>query len=159
MSPERQQLIVEPPIRFVLQRILTLSKRMHRVEPVVRFISDRLIVLEIKVIDRYVPDRVLLFWMRLLDYHVPRKAIEVVIDEVDRHIPPRVRSSLIAAADDYLPDTAASSRKVSTVIAGVGKYVPDRIIPEDSLDNWSKLKLRFHIPTLLSRGQAGSRKD
>jgi hypothetical protein len=159
MSSDRQPLVFEPPVRFVLERVLSLTRRTNRLEPPVRFVSERLIGLQVKAVDRYVPDRLLLFYMKLLDNHVPPKAIDVVIDELDKHLPPKVRSSLIAVADEYLPDSAASSRKVSAVIAGVGKYVPDRVIPQESMDNWSKLKLRFHIPTLLSRGQADSRKD
>jgi hypothetical protein len=45
----------------------------------------------------------------------------------------------------------ASSRKVSAVISAVYKYVPDRIIPPESAEEWSNVKTKFHIPTLLSR--------
>jgi hypothetical protein len=94
----------------------------------------------------------------MLDNHVPPKAIDGVISGIDK-LPPKVRSSLITAIDEYDPDTAASSRKVSAVIAGVYKYVPDRIIPPESVEDWSNVKAKFHIPTLLSRGQSNSRKD
>ena len=116
-----------------------------------KIISRIVITIEVKLVDLFVPDRVLLFFMNTLDKRVPPKAIDTVIDEVDKHVPKRVRSSLISAADEYVPDTAASSRKVSTVVAGVGKYVPDRIIPPDSAQGWAKIKAKFNIPTLLSR--------
>jgi hypothetical protein len=120
--------------------------------------SERVISLEVKTVDRYVPDRLLLFYLNALDNRVPPKAIDGVINRLEK-LPPKVRSSLITAADEYVPDTAASSRKVSAVIAGVYKYVPDRIIPPESIEDWSNVKTKFHIPTLLSRGQSNSRKD
>jgi hypothetical protein len=112
----------------------------------------------VKAVDKYVPDRLLLFYLNMLDKHVPPKAIDGVISGIDK-LPPKVRSSLITAIDEYDPDTAASSRKVSAIIAGVYKYVPDRIIPPESAEDWSNVKMKFHIPTLLSRGQSNSRKD
>ena len=145
---------LEIPVRFVLPRSPRLIRKGYRFEPPIRFLSERLILLQVKILDRYVPDRVLLFSMNVLDKYVPSKAIDVVFEEVEKRVPSKVVSSLITAADELVPDSAASSRKFSTVVAGVGKYVPDRIIPEDSQDSWSKLKLKFHIPTLLSRGQA-----
>ena len=158
MSSERQIGIFEPPIRFVSNRLIALSKRTSRLEPPVRFVSGRLLTIYVKAVDRYVPDRLLLFSINILDKHIPPKAIDVVIDEVDKHVPPRVRSSLITAAEELVPDSAASSRKVSAVLAGVGKYIPDRIIPPESFDSWVNLKMKFHIPTLLSRGQDDLRK-
>ena len=128
------------------------------VESSIKSISERVISLEVKTVDRYVPDRLLLFYLNALDKHVPPKAIDRVISGLDK-LPPKVRSSLITAADEYVPDTAASSRKVSAVIAGVYKYVPDRIIPPESVEDWSNVKTKFHIPTLQSRGQSNSHKD
>jgi hypothetical protein len=106
------------------------------------------------MVDRFVPDRMLLFYLNTLDKHVPSKAIDGIINGLDK-LPPKMRSSLIAAADEYVPDTVASSRKVSAVIAGVGKYVPDRIIPSESAENWSNVKTKFHIPTMLSKEGRG----
>ena len=128
------------------------------VESSIKSISERVISLEVKTVDRYVPDRLLLFYLNALDKRVPPKAIDGVISGLDK-LPPKVRSSLITAADEYVPDAAASSRKVSAVIAGVYKYVPDRIIPPESIEDWSNVKTKFHIPTLLSRGQSNSGKD
>lgn len=159
MSSQGQKFLPEPPARFVLKRVLSLTRRTNRLEPPVRFVSERVLSLQVKVIDRYVPDRLLLFYMRLLDEHVPPKAIDIVIDELDRHVPPRIRSSFIAAADELVPDSAANSRKVSAVLAGIGKYIPDRIIPPESTDNWASLKTKLHIPTLLSRGQSDPDKE
>jgi hypothetical protein len=134
------------------------KKKKSAVESSIRSISERVISLEVKTVDRYVPDRLLLFYLNALDKRVPPKAIDGVISGLDK-LPPKVRSSLITAADEYVPDAAASSRKVSAVIAGVYKYVPDRIIPPESIEDWSNVKTKFHIPTLLSRGQSNSGKD
>ena len=134
------------------------KRKKSTVESSIKSISERIISLEVKTVDRYVPDRLLLFYLNALDKHVPPKAIDGVISGLDK-LPPKMRSSLITAADEYVPDTAASSRKVSAVIAGVYKYIPDRIIPPESVEDWSNVKTKFHIPTLLSRGQSNSRKD
>jgi hypothetical protein len=134
------------------------KRKKSTVESSIKSMSERVISLEVKTVDRYVPDRLLLFYLNALDKHVPPKAIDGVISGLDK-LPPKVRSSLITAADEYVPDTAASSRKVSAVIAGVYKYVPDRIIPPESIEDWSNVKTKFHIPTLLSRGQSNSHKD
>ena len=134
------------------------KRKKSTVESSIKSMSERVISLEVKTVDRYVPDRLLLFYLNALDKHVPPKAIDGVISGLDK-LPPKVRSSLITAADEYVPDTAASSRKVSAVIAGVYKYVPDRIIPPESIEDWSNIKTKFHIPTLLSRGQSNSGKD
>ena len=134
------------------------KRKKSTVESSIKSISERVISLEVKTVDRYVPDRLLLFYLNALDKRVPPKAIDGVISGLDK-LPPKMRSSLITAADEYVPDTAASSRKVSAVIAGVYKYIPDRIIPPESVEDWSNVKTKFHIPTLLSRGQSNSRKD
>jgi hypothetical protein len=119
-------------------------------EPPTKFVSHKVISLEVKMVDRLVPDRLLLFYLNTLDKRVPSKAIDGIISSLDK-LPTKVRSSLITAADEYVPDTVASSRKVSAVISGVYKYVPDRIIPPESANNWANVKMKFHIPTLLSK--------
>ncbi len=125
-------------------------KRKSIFEPATKFISKKAISLEVKLVDRLVPDRLLLFYLNTLDKRVPPKAIDTVINGLDK-LPQKVRSSLITAADEYVPDTVASSRKVSAIISGVYKYVPDRIIPTESAEGWANVKMKFHIPTLLSR--------
>ncbi|HUU63217.1 MAG TPA: hypothetical protein VMX96_04785 [Dehalococcoidia bacterium] len=147
-----------PPVLFISKRTISLTKKLYRFEPPVRFVSKRVISLQVKAVDRYVPDSMLLLFMNTLDKHVPPEVIDGVIGGLDA-LPPKVRSSLITAADRYVPDTASSSRKISAVIAGIYKYVPDRIIPPESVEDWSKVKTKFHIPTLLSRGQSRSRKE
>ncbi|MGB3129150.1 MAG: hypothetical protein WBC11_05465 [Dehalococcoidia bacterium] len=119
-------------------------------EPPTKFVSHKVISLEVKMVDRLVPDKLLLFYLNTLDKRVPSKAIDGIINSLDK-LPTKVRSSLITAADEYVPDTVASSRKVSAVISGVYKYVPDRIIPQESANNWANVKMKFHIPTLLSK--------
>ncbi len=126
-------------------------KKRSILEPPAKFVSKKVISLEVKLVDRYIPDRLLLFYLNTLDKRVPPKAIDRVINRLDK-LPQKVRSSLITVADEYVPDTVASSRKVSAVISAVYKYVPDRIIPPESADDWAHLKMKFHIPTLVSRG-------
>jgi len=155
---KRTKSTFEPPIKFVWNRTISLYKKTYRLEPPVRFVSNRVISLEAKAVERYVPDRLLLFYLNALDKHVPPEVIDGVIGGLDM-LPPKVRSSLITAADRYVPDTVASSRKLSALIAAVYKYVPDRIIPPESAEDWSNVKTKFHIPTLLSRGQSNSRKE
>jgi hypothetical protein len=64
-----------------------------------------------------------------------------------------IRSFLIAFADHCVPDTVGDSRKVSSFIAGFGKHVPDRVIPQEPIDNWANIKLKLHVSTLLSKGR------
>lgn len=119
-------------------------------EPPAKFVSKKVITLEVKAVERFVPDRLLLFYLNTLDKRVPPRAINGIIDGLDK-LPPKVRSSLITAADEFVPDSVASSRKVSAVISAVYKYVPDRVIPPESSEDWAKVKTKFHIPTLLTR--------
>lgn len=132
------------------------KRKIHRFEWLVRFVAEKEVSLFVKFVDIFVPDSMLLFCMDLLDRRISAKVIDITIYEIDKYVPSKVLSSLIEAFNRYIPDTAASSRKVSTVVAGVGKYIPDRIVPKGSLDNWSYLKMKFHIPTLLSRRQSYS---
>ena len=129
---------------------MPLRKAISILQPPARFVSHKVISLEVKAIERFVPDRLLLFYLNTLDKRIPPRAIDGIIKGLDK-LPPKVRSSLITAADEYVPDTVACSRKVSAVISGVYKYIPDRIIPPESAENWAHVKTKFHIPTLLSR--------
>lgn len=134
-----------------------LLKRIKAIlDPPAKFVLEKVISLDVKMADRFVPDRLLLFYLNTLDKRVSPKVIDGVIDGLDK-LPPKVRSSLITAADEYVPDTVANSRKASAVISGVYKYVPDRIIPPESIEDWANVKTKFHIPTLLSRGKSKDR--
>jgi hypothetical protein len=132
---------------------MLLKKTRSILKPPAKFVSKKVITLEVKMVDRFIPDKLLLFYLNTLDRRVPSQAIDGIIEGLDK-LPPKVRSSLIAAADEYVPDTVASSRKVSAVISGVYKYIPDRIIPPESAENWANVKTKFHIPTLLSRDKS-----
>jgi hypothetical protein len=118
-------------------------------EPPAKFVSEKVLSLEVKAVEKYVPDRLLLLFMNALDKRASPKTINAIIDKIEKYISANVRASLLTVADEYVPDTVASSRKVSTVIAGVGKYIPDRLIPAESAEKWSNLKIKFSIPTLL----------
>ena len=129
---------------------MLLKKTKSMLEPPTKSAYRKVASFEVRVVDKYVPDRLLLFYLNMLDKHVPPKAIDGVISGIDK-LPPKVRSSIIKAIDEYDPDTAASSRKVSAFMSAVYKYVPDRIIPLESAEDWSNVKMKFHIPTLISR--------
>ncbi len=132
---------------------MSLKKKLQVLEPEAKLFSGRVVSLQVKMIDKYAPDRALLFTINMLDKHVPNRLISFIIAAIEKYVPENVRASIITAADEYVPDTAADSRKVCTFFAGVGKYIPDRIIPPDSSDKWENIKLKFHIPTLLSSEQ------
>lgn len=140
--------------------MLGLRKRISAVEPSARNLSHRVISLQVRMVDKYVPDKALLYTINALDNHTPPKIISSVVDGLYDYVPNKVRSSLITAADEYVPDTVANSRKVCAVLAGVGKYVPDKVIPSESAERWDNVKLRFHIPTLVQRKErSGTTED
>jgi hypothetical protein len=128
------------------------EERRSVTQPAAKLLSHKLLSFEVKVIDKCVPDKLLLFYLNLLDKHVPTKVFPFVIEGIEKYVPHKLRSSLITAADEYVPDTASSSRKVCAVVAAVGKYIPDRIIPPKSLERWENLRMKFHIPRLISMG-------
>jgi hypothetical protein len=103
----------------------------------------------VKVVDRYAPDRLLLFALKSLDNRIPNKLLSLAIKGVEKLAPRRLRSIAIAAADEYVPDVVANSRKVCAVLAAVGKYIPDEIIPPESTERWENLRTKFHIPKLI----------
>ena len=127
-----------------------LKKTKSMLEPPTKSVYRKVASLEVKVVDKCIPDRLLLFYLNMLDKRVPPKAIDGVISGIEK-LPPKVRSSLVTAIDEYDPDTAASSRKVSAVISAVYKYVPDKIIPPESAEDWENVKMKFHIPTLITK--------
>lgn len=118
-------------------------------EPPAKFVSEKVLSLDARVVEKYVPDKLLLVLMKALDKRASPRTIDSIVGMIERHISTKMRASLINVADEYVPDTVASSRKVSTVVAGVGKYIPDRLIPAESAEKWSNLKTKFSIPTLL----------
>ena len=118
-------------------------------EPPAKFVSQKVLSLDAKVIEKYVPDRLLLLLINAVDKRASPRTIDAIMDKIEKHISSKLRASLLNVADEYVPDTVASSRKVSSVVAGIGKYIPDRIIPAESAEKWSNLKTKFSIPTLL----------
>ncbi len=126
-------------------------------EPPAKFVYGKVLSLEVKAVEKYVPDRLLLMFMNAVDKRASPETIDTIIEKIEKYISERVRASLLAVADEYVPDTVASSRKVSAVVAGVGKYIPDRLIPAESAEKWSNLKIKFSIPTLLVKESQGHR--
>jgi hypothetical protein len=118
-------------------------------EPPAKFVSQKVLSLDAKVVEKYVPDKLLLLLINALDKRASPRTIDAIMDKIEKHISTKLRASLLTVADEYVPDTVASSRKVSSVIAGICKYIPDRIIPAESAEKWSNLKTKFSIPTLL----------
>ena len=132
---------------------------MSPIKPVAKLLSVRVLPFSVKVVDKYAPDKLLLFSMNILDKHISTRVKSFVINGADKLIPHKVRSFAITAADEYVPDAVANSRKICAVLAGVGKYVPDRIIPSDSVEKWWNLKEKFHIPRLISSERRRARGD
>ena len=139
--------------------MLGLRKRVSAVEPSARNVTHRVISFQVKMIDKYVPDKALLHTINALDNRVPPKVISSVVDGLYDYVPNRVRACLVTAADEYVPDSVANSRKVCAVLAGVGKYLPDKVIPPESAERWENVKLKFHIPTLIQRPPSSDEAD
>ena len=103
----------------------------------------------VKVVDKYAPDRLLRFALKFLDNRVPNRLLSLAIRSIEKLAPRRLRSVAIAAADEYVPDVVANSRKICAVLAALGKYIPDEIIPPESTARWENLRTKFHIPKLI----------
>jgi hypothetical protein len=129
------------------------QRRGSRFHSLIRSLAKKGFSFLVKAVDKYAPDRLLLFGLNFLDRHVPNRLISFAITAVERLAPRRLRSSAITAADEYVPDEVANSRKVCAVIAGVGKYIPDEMIPPESVGRWENLRTKFHIPKLVSSGR------
>jgi hypothetical protein len=124
-----------------------------RLDSISRSLAKRGFSLFVRVVDKYAPDRLLLFALNFLDKHIPNRLISFAINSIEKLAPRRLRSTAIMAADEYVPDEVANSRKVCAVIAAVGKYIPDEMIPPESTGRWDNLKTKFHIPKLISSRQ------
>jgi hypothetical protein len=115
-------------------------------------ISHKVIALGVGVVDAYAPRRVLLFGVNLLDRRVPPKVKTSIANGVGK-LPEDVRVSLLVVADEYVPQDVDNSWKSCSVIAGICKYIPERIIPMCSAERWERLRVRYHIPTLIEGTQ------
>lgn len=143
---------IEGLIRCTLEREILLAQRVYSShERLVRFFVEKFALLDTIFIDIFIPDRLLLFLMNILDRIMYPQMIDTLIDKMEVLVSPKVRSSLIEVADQCDLDPVASSRKTSAIFAFVGKYIPDSVIPPESAEGWSNLKLKLHVPTLISR--------
>ncbi len=124
-----------------------------------KLISKRVLSIEARMVDRYVSDETLLRYLNALDKRVSPGEIDRTVEDVKKYVPRSVLSYLIFRADEYVPDAVANSRKICALLAGVGKYIPDSVIPPESAERWSWVKARFHIPTLVRKGQTESCKE
>jgi len=140
-------------IRCTLDRELSLSMRLYSSHKrLVGFYLDSAALIDTIFIDRFVPDKLLLYLMNTLDRIVRPHTINTLIKKMEILVSPKVRSSLIEVADQCTLDAVASSRKMSAIVAFVGKYIPDSFIPPESDEGWSNLKVKLHVPTLISKG-------
>ena len=120
--------------------------------PAVRNLSHKLIALEVMLVNACAPRRLLLFYVNLLDRRVPPKAKTAIVDAVGK-LPEDVRTSILVVADEYVPQDVDNSWKFCSVVAGICKYIPERIIPMRSAERWEKIRGRYHIPTLIDETQ------
>jgi hypothetical protein len=126
------------------------QEKKPKLDSIIRPISRRGFFIAVKAVDKYAPDRLLLFGLNFLDRRVPNRLISFAIRAVEKVASNRLRSFVIDMADEYVPDEVANSRKVCAVIAGVGKYIPDELIPPESTGRWENIRAKFHIPRLIS---------
>jgi len=144
--------VFERLIRYTLAREISLVIRLYSSNRrLARFYLDKAALLDTIFIDRFVPDILLLHLMNILDRRVRPYTINTLLKEMEILVSPKVRSSLLEVADQCALDAVASSRKVSAIVAFVGKYIPDSFIPPESAEAWSNLKLKLHVPTLILR--------
>lgn len=144
--------IFERLIRYTLDGEISLAMRLYSShERLVRFYLDSAALLDTIFIDRFVPDILLLYLMHTLDRIVRPQTINTLMKKMEILVSPKVRSSLIEVADQCALDAVASSRKMSAIVAFVGKYIPDSFIPPESAEGWSNLKVKLHVPTLILR--------
>jgi len=127
-----------------------MQEKKPKINSMMRHLAKRGFFIFVKVVDKYAPDRLLLFGLNFLDKRVPNRLISFAIRVVEKVASNRLRSFVINIADEYVPDEVANSRKVCAVIAGVGKYIPDELIPPESTGRWDNLRTKFHIPRLIS---------
>jgi hypothetical protein len=126
------------------------QKKRPKLDSIIRPVSKRGFFVFVKAVDEYAPDRLLLFGLNFLDKRVPSRLISFAIRVVEKVASNKLRSFVINIADEYVPDEVANSRKVCAVIAGVGKYIPDELIPPESTGKWENIRTKFHIPRLIS---------
>jgi hypothetical protein len=137
-------------VREDMKKDTALTGKKPRLDSVIRSLAKRGFSLIVKAVDKYAPDRLLLFGLNFLDKRVPNRLLSFAIKWVERLAPRKLISRVIATADEYVPDEVANSRKVCTILAGVGKYIPDELIPPESAGRWENLRTKFHIPRLIS---------
>ena len=127
-------------------------ERVRRLGSLARNVSHMVIGLEVKAVNACVPRRLLLFYLNFLDRRVPPKVKTSIVDGIGK-LPEDVRASLLLVADEYVPQDVDNSWKFCAVVAGICKYIPEKIIPTQSAETWDNLRVRFHIPTVIEGTQ------
>ena len=128
------------------------TKTASRRRSSIRSVSHKVIALEVKAVNAFVPRRLLLFYVNLLDRRVPPKVKTSIVDGIGK-LSEDVRVSLLAVADEYVQQDVDNSWKFCAVVAGICKYIPEKIIPTQSAETWENLRVRFHIPTVIEGTQ------
>jgi 3-oxoacyl-[acyl-carrier-protein] synthase-3 len=125
-----------------------------------------IIAIEIRIVDKLVPQKVINLTVSKADWVVPRIAgilnrhlirrikeadqrylkgtVSRTVEGAKTYLSYRMAPAVIRGVEQHLPQ-AASSRKISTIVAGVGKYVPDSVIPTEYIEQWLQLKERFGL--------------
>jgi hypothetical protein len=131
---------------------MALVKEVRRRRYPARGICHRVIALEVKAVNACMPRRLLLFYVNFLDRRVPPKVKTSIVNGIGK-LPEDVRASLLVVADEYVPEDVDNSWKFCAVVAGICKYIPEKIIPTQSAETWDTLRVRFHIPTVIGGTQ------
>lgn len=118
----------------------------------IRQLSHWVIALEVRAVDAWIPRRLLLLSINAVDRRVPPRVKSSIVERIGR-LPEDLRASLIEAADEFVPQDVDNSWKFCSVLAGICKYIPEKIIPMCSADKWERLRFRYHIPTLIEETQ------
>jgi hypothetical protein len=145
--------VFEHVFRSILDIEASLVRRLCFHHQSVKFYIEKYLILYTILVDIFVPDKLILYSLNILDRIVKPQRICALFDRMAVFVSPQARSSLVEVADYLELDTATNSRKICVVIAYAGKYIADWMIPQESADAWANLKLKFHVPTLLSREQ------
>ena len=131
---------------------MALTERAAGETSLVRSVSHKVIALGVRAVDACAPRRLLLFGVNLVDRRVPPGVKTSIANGVGK-LPEDVRVSLLLVADEYVPQDVDNSWKSCSVIAGICKYIPERIIPMCSAERWERLRVRYHIPTMIEGTQ------
>lgn len=137
--------------------VASVSHTVHGAVDVLKRFVDRFVPLQpitfvLSTFDRCVPplfrriDRVVQRRVKVTDERLIKDTVSRKVDGGEKFVSHKEVPNFITGGERHIPRDAFPSRKMGTIIAGVGKYVPDQVVPTDSIQEWLKLKERFGIP-------------